>query len=258
MDGPEANWRSFEPKWTFQDESERFFDSKDLRHSLIPSISALKIVQFHPVHFRRPTTFSLLNSSVQPSWTAHFYQRPFTLDLTQSMDPWEVSHSKNTVGAQPPDQEERFICPRLGCSKTFSSRLMAAHQLWHLNQDELAKEKNRQEAPGKFSNWRLQDGAHSQSGYHCWPGSQSESSVKASVWKPISANTTLQQHKRVHSGTTYVLHTGERQYKSNQCEYSASKKDNLQRHQIRKNILLSQDENTKELEIKPIKQEGGL
>ena len=48
---------------------------------------------------------------------------------------------------------------------------------------------------------------------------------------------------------------------SNQDELAkekASKKDNLRRHQIRKHILLSQDENTKELEIEPIKQEGEL
>ena len=89
---------------------------------------------------------------------------------------------------------------------------MAAHLLWHSNQDELAKEKDRQEG---------------------------------------STIATLRQDKRVHSGTTFVLHTSER-------SYSASKKDNLRRHQIRKHILLSQDENTKELEIEPIKQEGEL
>ena len=205
------------------------------------SIAYRPVFAFWTVHFRRPTTFSLLNRSVQPSWTVHFYPRPSTLDLTQSMDPWEVSHSTNTASASSVDHEETFICPRLGCNKTFSRRLMAAHRLWHSNQDELAKEKDRQET---------------------------------------STNGSLQQDKRVHSGTTYVLHTGERPflYYCDQCDYSAaridnlrrhkrthtgekpykSKKDNLRRHQIRKHILLSQDENTKELEIEPIKQEGEL
>ena len=107
---------------------------------------------------------------------------------------------------------------------------MAAHQLWHSNQDQLAKE-------------------------------------KASSRQEASTNATLQQHKRVTSGTTYVLHAGERPFKCDQCDYATTRIDNLRRHkrihtgdrhQIRKHILVSQDENTKELEIEPIKEEGEL
>ena len=160
------------------------------------------------------------------------------------MDPREDSHCKNTANAAPTNRET-FICPR--CCKSFSAKLIAAHQLWHLNQDEKA-EKDEKLKKAKVKKAKIR--------YQC------EYCDKSFDLKKFLTRHTL-------------IHTGEKSYKCDQCDYAAGRIDHLQRHKKRKHKTLSQNEISSShqadqqsvdssttfiisSEIQPIKQEGEL
>ena len=120
------------------------------------------------------------------------------------MDPREDSHWKNKARATPTDQQKTFICER--CDKAFSSKLIAAHQLWHLNQDEKA-EKEAKLKKAKPKKPKIP--------YQC---------------EYCDKSFHLKRELTIHT----LIHTGEKLYRCEQCDYAAARAENLRRHKISK------------------------
>ena len=143
------------------------------------------------------------------------------------MDPREDSHYKNTARA-PPTNRETFICPR--CCKTYSGKLIAAHQLWHLNQDEKAEKDEKLKTP-KVKKPKIP--------YQC---------------EYCDKSFHLKRELTIHT----LIHTGEKLYRCDQCDYAAARAENLRRHKISKHNYSSPKTFIISSEIEPIKQEGEL